>query len=69
MSNFFTGIAGEENEQKAKTKISRVQISGLMFEADKYLRDRKSWKMKGTVLTERDSIYLILGASFDEFSF
>ena len=49
MSNFFTGIAGEENEQKSKAQISRVQISGLLYKGDEYVRDRKSWKMKGTV--------------------
>lgn len=52
MSNFFTGIAGEENEQKSKAKISRVQISGLLYKGDEYVRDRKSWKMKGTVLED-----------------
>jgi len=53
MSNFFTGIAGEENEQKSKAKISRVQISGLLYKGDEYVRDRKSWKMKAGDQTAR----------------
>jgi len=45
MSNFFTGIAGEENEQKSKAQISRVQLAGLLYKGDEFIRDRKSFKM------------------------